>query len=113
MATREENLKKINDELEKLSDEQLEEVAGGTWHQTADDSHFLHTLNPDFNEINEAALAFTPGTVTENLIKEEWARYGVEFKWHGGAVYDNEYKVNGKDVSRDEAYAHARSVAWG
>ena len=29
MATREENLKKLNDELEKLSDEQLEQVAGG------------------------------------------------------------------------------------
>ena len=29
MATREENLKKINDELEKLSDEQLDNVAGG------------------------------------------------------------------------------------
>ena len=29
MATREENLKKINAELEKLSDEELEQVAGG------------------------------------------------------------------------------------
>ena len=29
MATREENLKKINTELEKLDDEQLEEIAGG------------------------------------------------------------------------------------
>ena len=29
MATREENLKKLNDELEKLDDEQLEQVAGG------------------------------------------------------------------------------------
>ena len=29
MATREENIKKINDELEKLDDEQLEKVAGG------------------------------------------------------------------------------------
>ena len=29
MATREENLKKINEELEKLDDEQLEQVAGG------------------------------------------------------------------------------------
>ena len=29
MATREENLKKINVELEKLDDEQLEQVAGG------------------------------------------------------------------------------------
>ena len=29
MATREENLKKINDELEKLSDEELDGIAGG------------------------------------------------------------------------------------
>ena len=29
MATREENLKKLNDELEKLSDEELDKVAGG------------------------------------------------------------------------------------
>ena len=32
MATREENLKKINDELEKLDDEQLEKIAGGSIH---------------------------------------------------------------------------------
>lgn len=29
MATREENLKKINDELEKLDDDELDKVAGG------------------------------------------------------------------------------------
>jgi len=31
MATREENLKKINDELEKLDDEELDKVAGGAY----------------------------------------------------------------------------------
>ncbi len=31
MANREENLKKINEELEKLDDEQLEKIAGGSW----------------------------------------------------------------------------------
>ena len=30
MATREENLKKINEQLEQLTDEQLDQVAGGT-----------------------------------------------------------------------------------
>ena len=29
MDTREENIQKINDELEKLDDEQLEQIAGG------------------------------------------------------------------------------------
>ena len=32
MATREENIKKINEELEKLDDEELEQVAGGHNH---------------------------------------------------------------------------------
>ena len=31
MATREENIKKINVELEKLTDEELDQVAGGSW----------------------------------------------------------------------------------
>ena len=36
MATREENLKKINAELEQLSDEDLEEIAGGRLVRTAE-----------------------------------------------------------------------------
>ncbi|MBR0260686.1 MAG: hypothetical protein IJQ85_02720, partial [Selenomonadaceae bacterium] len=44
MATREENLKKINDELELMSDEELEQVAGGTYNNTAADSRALNEL---------------------------------------------------------------------
>jgi len=39
MATREENIKKINDELEKLSDEELDDVAGG--------AHFIGKINDE------------------------------------------------------------------
>ena len=42
MATRDENLKKINAELEQLSDDELEQVAGGSIPQTAEDSKFLY-----------------------------------------------------------------------
>ena len=42
MANREENLKKINAELEMLSDEELEGVAGGSFGQTRVDSKFLY-----------------------------------------------------------------------
>lgn len=42
MATRDDNLKKINAELEQMSDEELEQVAGGTIGQTAGDSKILY-----------------------------------------------------------------------
>jgi len=45
MANRKENLKKINGELKKLSDEKLEQVAGGNAEQTSNDSRFLNSLN--------------------------------------------------------------------
>ena len=38
MATREENIKKINIELEKLSDEELDKVAGGSWYISEEDA---------------------------------------------------------------------------
>ncbi|MBQ6298267.1 MAG: hypothetical protein IJK81_11400 [Selenomonadaceae bacterium] len=114
MATREENLKTINDQLEKLNDEQLEKVAGGTYHQTAGDAHFLHALDPNSCvELNEFLIAFSYGTYYEETVKNAWAKYGVELEYHGGAITDNVYKINGKEVSRDEAFAHARAVAWG
>jgi len=36
MANREENLKKISAELEKMSDEQLEEIAGGFYARSSE-----------------------------------------------------------------------------
>ena len=48
MATREENLKKINDELEKLNDEQLEKIAGGFYARSNVDD-----VKPDANIENQ------------------------------------------------------------
>lgn len=42
VATREENLKKINEELEQLSDEELDKVAGGSW-------SLLRSIEPNKN----------------------------------------------------------------
>ena len=44
MTTREENLKKINNDLEKLDDEQLEQVTGGSFQSTAADSRALQDM---------------------------------------------------------------------
>ena len=49
MATREENLKKINEELEKLDDEQLEQIAGGQMILSVADSNLAHEPDPKMN----------------------------------------------------------------
>ena len=41
MANREENLKKINVELEMLSDEELEKIAGGIFGKTAEKKNLI------------------------------------------------------------------------
>ena len=55
MATREENIKKINDELEKLDDEQLEKVAGGVsvWNRP-----YLHKATDGNQNTNTTANQF-------------------------------------------------------
>ena len=50
VATREENLKKINEELEKLSDEELDKVAGGGWLRSIEPNKNLNTVT-DSNQI--------------------------------------------------------------
>ncbi len=61
MANREENLKKINAELEQLSDEELEKVAGGgsTGHCNPLDKYFQKDL------------------VVKNIIENEFPQYGI------------------------------------
>ena len=51
MATREENLKKINDALEKLSDEELEKVAGGFYARSN-----VGDVKPDVNIENQSRI---------------------------------------------------------
>ncbi|MBE8949179.1 MAG: hypothetical protein SR3Q1_01060 [Quinella sp. 3Q1] len=51
MATREENLKKINEQLEKLDDEQLEQIAGGFYARSNVDD-----VKPDANIENQRLM---------------------------------------------------------
>jgi len=50
MATREENQKKINEELEKLDDEQLEQIAGGRMMQMIEQNQETDTAQNIFQK---------------------------------------------------------------
>ncbi len=112
MATREENLKKINEELEKLSDEELEGVAGGSAGETASDSRFLNSLNGSTDRYGETRIRLQDH---DHEIRDAWKRLGVDVTIHAGNMLTsgsaNTYKIDGKTVSRVEAINHAMDVA--
>ena len=110
MTTREDNIKKINVELEVMSDEELDQVAGGTWAETAADSRFLNSLNGSTDRYGALRIAFTPGTKIQEEIQRGWAKVGIKFTWHNGAISGNEYYLGDKKISQSEARKHAMQV---
>ncbi len=77
MATREENLKKINAELEAMSDEELDKVAGGHASEIVDDSRFLNSLNGSTDRYGEFRVVFSAGCFNEE-IEAGWATVGIK-----------------------------------
>ena len=103
MSNREENLKRINEELEKLSDDELEQVAGGTIPQTAEDSQFLykHGILDDWH--GSLAMTFRWGTFSKE-VDDGWAKAGITCVTNPSPLKDNLYFFKGKPITRTEAY---------
>ena len=105
MATREENLKKINVQLEQLSDEELDNVAGGTYLESADDAKKFQKLGV---KIYDNDIIGIPVLTHNEFVKlrDAFNKYGVTIKDKGGLVNGNEYYINDKLVTREEAWKH-------
>ena len=111
MATREENMKKINEELEKLSDEELEAIAGCTTTEMADDSRFLNSLNGSCDRYGEWRIR---NQSHGEEITKAWATVGVKAELHSGYIIGegapNKYFINGQQVTQEQARQHAMKV---
>ncbi len=107
MATREENIKKINMELEKLTDEELDGVAGGSRYETADDSRFLNSLNGSCDRYGAWKIFWSTNNEAKE-IKNAWASVGVETNI--GSTKKNIYYINGHEVTQEQARQHAMNV---
>ena len=104
MATREENLKKINTELEKLTDEELDGVAGGTYNNTAADTRALHKMGFDIESRSAGDCFWMP---TNNDAQKDVAKifnkFGVSVDQSWGAT-SNKYYHNGNEITRQQAF---------
>ena len=117
MATREEKIKKINDALEKLSDEELDQVAGGKAWQMADDSRFLNVLlagKPGqcdrYGPLKMYLLSgFYSGYIGE--IENAWSHVGIEAHLNSGFI-GNKYKIMGTDQSLTQEQARQYAMNY-
>jgi len=100
MATREENLKKINDELEKLTDEELDQVAGGTVGETKVDSQILYDYGLMDNYYGDVSMTFYWKSGSAE-VDAGWSKAGITCVTKPFGY--NQYFLNGKEISRDEA----------
>ena len=101
---------KYADEI--MSDDELDKVAGGTPGELADDSRFLNVLLHGTNKYHQCDRygefrMFCSESARDDL-KKSWNSLGIELidNRFGGNIY----MLNGKEISRDEAWAHAESL---
>ena len=112
MATREDKLKKINAELETMSDEELSMVAGGTKTETANDSRFLNSLNGSCDRYGTYKVSpSTPGSdARREEIKNAWAKVGIKATLAVEYDWQNRYFLDGREITQEEARQHAMNV---
>ena len=103
------------DKEHELSKEELEQVSGGCDYETSNDSRFLNVLlrGTDYHRCDRygkfkifwgSSKRYGPCEDIEN----SWRVLGIEMVPY--ACDHNEYWMNGKRITRDEAWAHAEAV---
>ena len=100
--------KKFADEV--MSDEELDNVAGGTCYEMADDSRFLNSLNGSCDRYGSTKIWFNNDKIKE--IEKAWATVGITAELNNSITdeYTNKYYLNGKQISQDQARQHAMNV---
>ena len=103
------------DKLNKLSNDELKQVSGGCDYETCDDSKFLNVLlrGTDYHRCDRygkfkifwgSSKRYGPCEDIEN----SWRVLGIEMVPY--AVDHNEYWLNGKLITRDEAWDYAEKL---
>ena len=98
-------------QFEMMSEEELENVAGGTCAETANDSRFLNVLLQGTgyhrcDRYGEFKIFFSYPAQTD--VKDSWRSLGIKFSFD--AFSGNKYFDDGKEISQKEAWAYAEKT---
>jgi hypothetical protein len=95
----------------ELPPEQLDNVAGGNTNEMAQDCKFLNYMLGD----KECKL-WIPGDPNHYVdfppkhVEDAWAKVGIKAKCYDVSVLYNKYYLDGKEITRKQAFAHAQKV---
>ena len=108
------NTMKIKELKQKnvLSEELLDGVSGGSTQETSDDSKVLNVLLQGRSGKCDRYGTWRAGCNKSEIVTA-WASVGIKAVLNDHSMYQtisNEYYLNGKQISRDEAWAHAEQV---
>ena len=93
---------------EKLSDEELDQIAGGTYAETARDTKFLYEYGLMDYWRYTSTLAFT-WLSDSKIVDAAWAKAGITCCTVPGDNDNNKYWAGGREISRDEAMKIVKS----
>lgn len=108
MAAKVENLYKNNGAFRELGDEELERMAGGTFGTTSLDSEFLHDIGYGIGPLSNWNLIFHWDSNSAK-VDAAWANFGI--RCITDPCGENEFYIDGKNVSPREAYLRAAEQA--
>ena len=87
---------------ELLTDEELDNVTGGTYIQCAQDGKKFNDLGVDVGYQEILGIPY----VKFSRLREAFDKFGVKAQTEGGLIKDNKYFIDGKEVTRDQAWEH-------
>lgn len=96
---------------EMLTDDELDQVAGGTWEETANDSSWLKVLGLLKESRTASDIAWTSDTILEDQVRAAYAKLGIGLNYHGGAVIKNGYYFGQQSLTQEEAHKLAKEQA--
>ena len=102
------------DKTNKLSNEELEQVSGGCVYETANDSKFLNVLLRDTgyyrcDRYGRATVVWGSSGISPLAdVENAWKGLGIKIEFHDRA--NNKYYLDGKQITRDEAWDHAEKL---
>ncbi|WP_297571170.1 hypothetical protein [uncultured Anaerovibrio sp.] len=103
------------DKTNKLTDEELEQVSGGCLYEISNDSKFLNVLlrgtgYHHCDRYGKARIFWGADDLSpSDDVRNSWEGLGIRVEFHTGPKH-NEYFLNGKQITRDEAWDYAEKV---